>query len=156
MQPLQLLEQFGTVRRSLGRLITPYLQKIDIGPKQLVVLRAIGKRGECSMSDVAEATASDMGSVTRMVAALVTAKWVEKRRDDIDRRQWKVRLAPKARKRWDTIDSCVHKIAEAFTNELDAGEREEFFRLLQKVQRGIENSADTISNKAGHPTGSKE
>lgn len=140
MKPVKLLEQFGSVRRSLGRVITPYLQEMKIGPKQLVVLRAIGERGECSMSDIAEATASDMASVTRMVSSLVSTGWVEKQRADGDRRQWIVKLSAKGLEQWDTIYSVVREIAAVFASELDEAEQDELLRLLAKVQKGLETS----------------
>jgi len=146
MKSIELLEQYGSMRRSMGRAITPYLHQMDIGPKQLLVLRAIGKRGECSMSDIAEATASDMASVTRMVASLVNSGWVDKQRAEGDRRQWRVKLAPKGLAQWDTIDAFFHSLAAAFVSELSDAEQEEFSRLLAKVQKGLEASIQTHSS----------
>jgi DNA-binding MarR family transcriptional regulator len=146
MKSIELLEQYGSMRRSLGRAITPYLQEMGIGPKQLMVLRAVGKRGECSMSDIAEATASDMASVTRMVASLVTTGWVEKQRAEGDRRQWRVKLAPKGQRQWQRIDSLFQEIAAAFVSELTEAEQEEFSRLLAKVQKGLEASLASHSS----------
>lgn len=140
MKSIELLEQYGSVRRSLGRAITPYLQEMDIGPKQLMVVRTVGKRGECSMSDIAEATASDMASVTRMVASLVISGWVEKHRAEGDRRQWRVKLARKGAKQWEKIDSLFQEIAAGFASELNGAEQEELSRLLAKVQKGLEAS----------------
>jgi len=152
MKSVELLEQFGSVRRALGRAISPHLQKMDVGPKQLVVLRVIGKRGECSMSAIAEATASDMASVTRMVSSLEASGWVQKRRDDSDRRQWVVKLSPKGLKKWDTIDSMVREIAAIFVTDLTNAEQEEFFRLLNKVQQGLDAS---LASHSASDTSSK-
>lgn len=157
MKPVDLLELFGSVRRSLGRAISPHLQKMDVGPKQLVVLRVIGKRGECSMSAIAEATASDMASVTRMVSSLVASGWVQKHRDDSDRRQWVVKLSPKGLRKWDTIDDLVRKIAAAFASDLTNAEQEEFFRLLSKVQQGLNTSlASHLGSDTSSTTKTKE
>jgi len=110
------------------------------------VLRAVGKRGECSMSDIAEATASDMASVTRMVASLVTTDWVEKQRAEGDRRQWRVKLARKGLKQWEKIDSLFQEIAAAFVSELNGAEQEQLSRLLAKVQKGLEASLASRSS----------
>jgi len=146
MKSIELLEQYGSVRRSLGRAITPFLQEMGIGPKQLMVLRAVGKRVECSMSDIAEATASDMASVTRMVASLVATGWVEKQRAEGDRRQWRVKLARKGQKQWEKIDSLFQEIAAAFVSELSGKEQEELSRLFAKVQKGLEASLASRSS----------
>jgi DNA-binding MarR family transcriptional regulator len=145
MKSIELLEQYGSMRRSLGRAITPFLQEMGIGPKQLLVLRAVGKRGECSMSDIAEATASDMASVTRMVTSLITTGWVDKQRAEGDRRQWRVKLTPKGQKKWDKIDSLFNEIAAAFVSELDETEQETLSRLMAKVQKGLEASIAACS-----------
>jgi DNA-binding MarR family transcriptional regulator len=146
MKSIELLEQYGSMRRSLGRAITPFLQEMGIGPKQLMVLRAVGKRGECSMSDIAEATASDMASVTRMVTSLITTGWVDKQRAEGDRRQWRVKLAPKGEKQWQKIDSLFQEIASAFVSELTEAEQEQLSRLLAKVQKGLEASLASHSS----------
>jgi len=155
MTSLDILEQFGSVRRCLGRAISPFLQEINIGPKQLVVLRAIGKRGECSMSEIAEATASDMASVTRMVTCLVSSNWVEKQKSEGDQRQWVVKLAAKGLEQWDTINSLVQDIAEVFVSELDKAEQKEFLRLLNKAQKGMDSSHSLRTVNAIHSSANK-
>lgn len=155
MKSIDLLEQYGCVRRSLGRAVTPYLAQMNIGPKQLMVLRAVGKRGVCTMSDIAEATASDMASVTRMVSSLVDSGWVEKQRADNDRRQWRVQLASKGLARWEIIDKLFHEIAAAFTSQLSQDEQEALCSLLAKVQKGLDASLSSRSSSDEPSTGSK-
>jgi len=154
MKSVDLFEQFVSVRRSLGRAFTPYLQALDMGPKQLVVMRTIGQRRECSMSAIAEATASDMASVTRMVSALVASGWVDKQRDEGDRRQWRVRLSPKGLAQWENINAVVREVAATFASQLDEVEQGELARLLNKVQQGLD-AATSLRTTNDSPSNSQ-
>ena len=77
---------------------------------------------------------------------------MEKQRADSDRRQWRVKLAPKGLEQWDTIDSLVQKIAAAFVSQLDEAEQNEFLRLLAKVQKGLDTSIPPRSHSSVNKT----
>lgn len=134
------LEMFGSIRRALLQVTGPYLEGLGIGPKQLVVLRYIGSRGECSPSEIVADTNSDKGSVSLILSSLSKTKWIQKTSDVQDKRKSVVKLSPKGKRHLKDLEVSYGKVADAFVSGLTLKEREAFYRLCSKMYDGLKES----------------
>lgn len=134
---VELLEQYGNVKRSIGRTAVQYVRVLGIGPKQLIALRLIGKKKKCTMAEIAEGTNSDKASVTRVINTLVESGWLEREYGKEDRRQILISLTAKGIRNFAKVERIYGKIAEKFASSLDAKEQRELLRLLKKIELGL-------------------
>jgi DNA-binding MarR family transcriptional regulator len=132
------LETFGSVRRAIQRLAVKKLKSLKLGTKQVIVLRLISKKGQCSMTELAEAADSDLAAVSRMIASLVKNSWLTRARDPNDGRQAVLKLGAKAKRRLPEIESVVDDIADVVLDTLTASELESFRAILMKMEKELE------------------
>jgi len=133
------LETFGSVRRAIQRLAVKKLKPLKLGTKQVIVLRLINKKGQCSITELAEAADSDLAAVSRMIASLVKNSWLIRTRDPNDARQAVLKLGPKAKRRLPEIEAVVDEIADQSLETLTSDERTAFRSVLQKLEKHLEN-----------------
>ena len=134
---IELLEEFGNVRRSLGRMAVQYGRDLKIGPKQLVAIRFIGKKKKCTMAEIAEGTNSDKASVTRIINSLVETGWLERQFGTEDRRQIVITLSVEGARKIPKIEKIYSIIAERFASSLNAKEQKELLQLFTKIKQGL-------------------
>lgn len=149
MSTIKILEQFGVVRRQINRLGIIYLKEIDMGPKQMLLLRFVSKHRLCTMSEISCGVGSDKASVTRMVNALVSAKYLDRVTSQDDRREIRISLGVKAKKIIPNIDNIYRKISDDFTSSLSTQERNSLLLMLNKIQPHLHKiiSANAVSSK---------
>lgn len=133
------LETFGAVRRAIQRLAVKKLKPLKLGTKQVIVLRLISKKGQCSITELAEAADSDLAAVSRMIASLVKNSWLIRSRDPNDARQAVLKLGPKAKRRLPEIEAVVDEIADQSLETLTSDERAAFRSVLQKLEKHLES-----------------
>jgi len=134
---VMLLEKYGDVRRAVGRMAVHYLRELGFGPKQLVALRLIGKRKQCTMAEIAEGINCDKASATRVVSSLVEAGWLQREHGVSDRRQVVITLSPKGSRNFSKIKETYEQIADRFASVLEPKEQKELWRLLTKIENGL-------------------
>lgn len=137
---IKVLEQFGAIRRNLGVEISAQIKNLPFGPRQVHMLRTIDKNGEISLGKLAEAVATDPGTVSRSIAQMIKIGLVEKRQSNDDGRLWTVRIANKGQKYMPQIHECYNAVAEALVAGLSAAEREQLGGLFAKINLHFEKS----------------
>lgn len=133
------LETFGAVRRAIQRFAVKKLRPLKLGTKQVIVLRLISKKGQCSITELAEASDSDLAAMSRMIVSLVKNNWLIRSRDPNDARQAVLKLGPKAKRRLPEIESVVDEIADRTLDTLTSEERAVFRSVLEKLEKHLEN-----------------
>jgi DNA-binding MarR family transcriptional regulator len=136
------LEMFGSVRRAIQRLAAKKLKALKLGTKQVIVLRLISKKGQCSLTELAEASDSDLAAVSRMIASLEKNNWLTRARDPNDARQAIVKLGPKAKRRLPEIEAVVDEIADEVLHSLSSSEVATFRSLLSKMEKELAGAVD--------------
>ena len=72
----------------------PHLRSLGVTEQQWRILRALDGLGECSASDLAEATCISMPSLSRIIAGLDERELVTRRADESDLRRTFIALGP--------------------------------------------------------------
>lgn len=113
------------------------LRELGFGPKQLVALRLVGKRKQCTMAEIADGTNSDKASVTRVVSSLVDAGWLQREHGVSDRRQVFIKLSAKGSRNFTKIEKTYGQIADHLASFLEPKEQKELLRILSKIESGL-------------------
>jgi len=114
----------------------------DLSVSQLLCLQCLYENGKMSMSDIAEHIMVNVSTVTGIVDRLEGKGFLERRREEGDRRVVTIDLTEEGRSLAENSPPAVHhKIVHAVQMLSDA-EREEVFDALDSVSRLIHAEED--------------
>jgi DNA-binding MarR family transcriptional regulator len=118
--------------------IASELEPLGVGKGQHSLLAALYQGDGISQGDLARVLSMDKGSVARALDKLEHAGFIERRRDDADRRTNLVYLTDRAR----AVEDRLFSVLASWTNTLAEGfTEEERRRTLALLQRMAENAA---------------
>lgn len=131
------LEKFGSVRRALHRLAIQKLKPIGLGVKQALIIHVVKMKGECSMTELALTSDSDLAAVSRNIASLCKSGWLVRSAHAKDGRQSVIRLGAKAKRRLPDLDRIGDEMAELFQAPITKAEMDQLLKILTKLDDAL-------------------
>ena len=113
--------------------------KLNITPEQWNVLYRLTKTDGMTISELSNAIYKDMANTSRMTKKLETAGFVEKRRDDIDKRIFKLFITDKGRELTNQLHKCAFESTMVATEGVDEKAKEILVKSLKQVILNTEN-----------------
>jgi DNA-binding MarR family transcriptional regulator len=111
--------------------------EIGLTMPQMVTLLAIHDRGSCRMGTLADATQQSGGTLTGIVDRLIDDGLVERVRSVNDRRVIEVTLTEEGQARVRQVLDARHEDLDRILSSFDAGDIEQFERLLGQFLQGV-------------------
>lgn len=111
----------------LGRLSAPQLRTICV----------IGRNEDIRMKDIADRMELTTGTVTVMIDRLQTMGLVERRRNELDRRSYKILLSEKGKVYYEEHCRRQRDLVRKLTGKIPEADREAARRVLEEFVRGI-------------------
>ena len=111
----------------LGKLSAPQLRTICV----------IGRNENIRMKDIADRMELTTGTVTVMIDRLQQMGLVERRRNESDRRSYKILLSEKGRRYFDEHCKRQRELVRKLANKLSDADRETAERVLEGFIHGI-------------------
>jgi DNA-binding MarR family transcriptional regulator len=130
---IEFLEIFAQAKRSLGLVVWQAFAPLDIGPKQVFLMRELAKAGTISQADLARATMSDPAATSRAVQTLITMGWVRRTRNEKDQRALTVEMTAAGRAAAKRIEAAYSRAAKQVVLPLDARDLKDFRRITTKL-----------------------
>ena len=110
------------------------MEQLGLTVPQASVLFALeSNAGQASMSDLARMAQLSPATMTGIVDRLIAAEWVERTRDDHDRRIVWVRLTAAGQAKVAAIHATRMHNMERFTSDFSAAELEQLEQLLHQL-----------------------
>jgi DNA-binding MarR family transcriptional regulator len=143
------LDLFGFVPFRLNRLAAEvssalsgeYQERYGLDIPEWRVLATLGFRDEaCSAQYIAHCTRTHKSTISRAVTALMTRHLVERVENEVDRREFALRMTRKGQALYQELIPRLKRKEQEILSCLSAQERKDFARLLGK----IENSLDLV------------
>lgn len=97
------------------------------------IIEKIGKQGQERMSDVANAIGITLGSFTVAADKLEKKGYIERMRDDTDRRIVKVKLTHKGLAAYRLHEIFHSRMVDSIIKELDENEQEHLSKTLERL-----------------------
>ncbi len=119
-----------------------FFPDVEISPREVSLLRAVGTRGEMIMTDLAAVIKAPLSTVTRRVDRLAAKGLVERSRSEEDRRVVVVKMGAKGKLLQASFRKHQQEIARRMLAPLTPGERGIFLELMAKVIRGLNDAPD--------------
>jgi len=130
-----------TWKRRVARDLAPH----GLNPKQIFVLRKLQETGGLAPSQIAELTFADRPTATSMINTLERSGFVRRRRDPVNAKWVIVEITAQGRRKLDSVPLQLWRSGRTtFDPEacLTKDERQELIRLLEKVNRWMQDVAD--------------
>jgi DNA-binding MarR family transcriptional regulator len=132
----------STLVAGLGREMTARVRRamrpLGLGAQQFLVLKQLETLGETSQGELADALAIDRSNLAAIVAELCDRGFAARKRDEIDRRRYVLRLSGRGEKLLQRTEGAIAAAEEDLLGPLDAQEREQLHALLRRVADGVE------------------
>ncbi|MCP3921750.1 MAG: MarR family transcriptional regulator [Desulfobacterales bacterium] len=112
---------------------------LNITNEQWVVLKVIYINPALSQTEIAEKSLKDKTNITRILDLLEKSTWIERRKDDKDRRMNRILITKQGKKILKAVDPIVQKTNEICTHSLNKKEVKELIKSLDTVCIGIKN-----------------
>jgi len=97
------------------------------------LLAALDEFGPASQADLGRRTGMDRSDVVAMINELAAKGWVERARDETNRRRNIITITPAGTQQLRRLDAILASIQDAIFAPLSADERAELVRLLARV-----------------------
>lgn len=105
--------------------------------EQWLVLKVIREYPAASQTEIAELSQKDKTNITRILDLLEKSAYIERRRDDRDRRMNRIYITEQGKKILTAINPVTQKINEICTQSLNEKEVDELIRSLDVVCNSI-------------------
>ena len=112
-----------------------YIQQFGLSVSRWKVLAIIGHYAPMSAKEVAERTSLEPVKVTRAVDGLVAQKFINRRRDPVDRRRVILSLSAKGTRVYNQSETMRRVIDGEFLQILNSAEKQMFYTLLDKLEQ---------------------
>jgi DNA-binding MarR family transcriptional regulator len=137
------LNSFRRIVRSLRVSSRLSEQQVGLSGAQLFVLQCIARGAPCSITELAERTATDQSSVSVVVGRLANGGYVKRSTSKLDRRSVSLTLTPKGKKRLESApeaaqDRLIHGLRRLETDDLHS-----LSRILSMVVEAAEVSDES-------------
>jgi len=119
----------GRVNRAIGTVLAEEGLSVD----QWSVLDYLHDAGPCTMTVLGAATGTSGATLTRVVDRLVSRALIYRNADSGDRRRVLVHLSERGRRTTGTLRPQIRAAEELTVADLNAAERDELARLLQRI-----------------------
>mgnify|MGYP001131454624 CR=1 FL=1 len=115
------------------------LATVAIGVRRMVTVESIKRlaKGSAGVTDLARHAQLNPGAMTRLLDRLEERGVLERVADPDDHRALNIVLTGTGLSIWADINHCGQRVRERAVQGMDAGEREQLFRLLDQVLRNL-------------------
>ena len=113
---------------------------ISITNEQWFVLKVVAANPGVSQTEIAERSLKDKTNITRILDLLEKSTFIERRRDDNDRRMYQIHITDQGKRALKAVNPVTQKIDDICTQSLNKKEVKELIKLLDAVCDGIKKN----------------
>ncbi len=132
----------ATLLAGLGREATARVRRalrpLGIGAQDFQVLKQLQALGEPSQAELADAAGIDRSNFATIVAGLCDREFVERTRDERDRRRYVLRLSRAGERLLARTDGAIADAEADLLGPLDHEQREQLYGLLRRLADGVD------------------
>ena len=129
----ELLELYSLVRRKMSVVASSLLKETGLGTRQYIMLRALAKEGELTMTALADLCMTDLATISRSMVQLQKSALVEKNQSKEDGRIWLASLTKKGQARISIINRVYSQLSQRCFANLKAKEKKDLAHLLNQI-----------------------
>ncbi len=131
----------GKTNWYLKTLVNKFLKEGECGitNEQWLVLKVISANPAVSQTEIAEKSLKDKTNITRILDLLEKSACIERRRDDKDRRMYRIHITKQGKKVLKTVNPITQKIDKICTHSLNKNAVKELIESLDAICDSIKD-----------------
>lgn len=124
--------------RQIASIVSELVQEMTL--EQYFAVRYISKHEPCPASQLAEACGVNRSAITAMVDRLVNKGYVDRIRDEGDRRMVQLQTTAAGQAVYSSTQEKIRQFVEFYLQQLEEEEAEAFIRIYEKISTIISMS----------------
>ncbi|MFL0195868.1 MarR family winged helix-turn-helix transcriptional regulator [Clostridium sp. WILCCON 0269] len=140
------LREIGTLSRCIHSISDLKFKELNLQKGQFTFLTRICENQGINQIDLSNLLKVDKTTTTKAIQKLIEAGYIYKKRDDIDKRMWRLYPREKALKIYTFIIEEENKNIEVCFNSFSVEEKELVSKLVKKMRKNIENDWKEIKS----------
>lgn len=141
-----ILREIGELSRSIHSISDIKFKEINIQKGQFIFLTRICENPGINQIDLSNMLKVDKTTTTKAIQRLTEAGYIDKKRDDIDKRMWRLYPNKKALQAYTVIIQEENRNIKVCFNNFSENEKELVYQLVKKMRENIENDWKEIKN----------
>lgn len=135
-----ILREIGMLSRCIHSLSDLKFKKIDLQKGQFVFLTRICENNGINQIDLSNLLKVDKSTTTKAIQKLIEAGYIDKKKDDIDKRMWRLYPKEKALNAYELIIEEENKNIQICFNNFSQQEKNSVYELVKKMGGNIEGN----------------
>ncbi|WP_368488839.1 MarR family winged helix-turn-helix transcriptional regulator [Clostridium sp. BJN0013] len=140
------LREIGTLSRCIHSISDLKFKELNLQKGQFTFLTRICENQGINQIDLSNLLKVDKTTTTKAIQKLIEAGYIYKKRDDIDKRMWRLYSKEKALEIYTFIIEEENKNIEVCFNSFSVEEKELVSKLVKKMRKNIENDWKEIKS----------
>jgi DNA-binding MarR family transcriptional regulator len=116
----------------------------DLTTDQHYILRHIYQSKECTSSELADVFEVNKSAITAIVNRMVNREWIQRTRDEHDRRVVYLTLTSNGIKLFEKMEDRVHCLVESIINQFNKEEIQNFIQTYEKLSDILTSKKDQL------------
>lgn len=142
----QILREIGGLSRCVQSISDLKFKEINLQKGQFTFLTRICENAGINQIDLSNLLKVDKTTTTKAVQKLIEAGYINKKKDDIDKRMWRLYPKKKALDIYPFIIKEENKHIQICFHNFSKEEKELAYKLVKKMRENIENHWKEIKN----------
>lgn len=136
---MDILREMGTLSRCIHYINDLKFEKIGLKKGQFAFLTRICENQGINQIDLSNILKVDKSATTKAIQKLIEADYIYKKRDNIDKRMWRLYPKEKALDKYVFIIEEENRNIRLCLNNFSADEKELICVLIKKISKNIES-----------------
>jgi DNA-binding MarR family transcriptional regulator len=134
-----ILREVGTLARSINSISDINFKELHLQKGQFIFLTRVCENPGINQIDLSNLLKVDKTTTTKVMQKLIQAGYISKRRDDTDKRMWRLYPEKKGFEIYNLVIQEENRNVEMCFNNFSEKEKESAYYLVKKMRENIEN-----------------
>ena len=141
-----ILREVGTLARCINSISDIRFKEQNLQKGQFIFLTRICENPGINQIDLSNLLKVDKTTTTKVIQKLIEAGYISKKRDNTDKRMWRVYPEEKSKKIYTFVIKEENRNIEICFDNFTDKEKNEAYQLIKKMKENIENHWKEIKN----------
>ena len=134
-----MLRKIGTLSRCIRYINDLKFEEIDLKKGQFEILTRICENQGINQIDLSNLLKVDKSATARSIQKLIEAGYIDRKKDDVDQRMWRIYPKKKALDKYEFIIEEENRNTDVCFNNFSMEEKELISKLIKRLSENIEN-----------------
>lgn len=141
-----ILREVGMLSRCIHSISDIKFKELNLQKGQFIFLTRVCENPGINQIDLSNLLKADKTTTTKVIQKLIEADYISKKRDNIDKRMWRLYPEKKGLETYEFIIQEENRNIRVCFNDFTEEEKELVYKLVKKMRENIEDDWKEIKN----------